>query len=44
MVFTMEKQSPTLVLFSDEVRFHLSRHVDFQNNKNWSAENPVLIH
>ena len=39
-----EKQSPTLVLFSEEVLFHLRGHVDFQNNQNWSAENPVLIH
>jgi len=44
MVCTMEKQSPTLILFSDEVRFYLSRHVDCQNNKKWSAKNPVLIH
>ena len=44
MVCTMEKQSLTLILFSDEVRFYLSRHVDLQNNKNWSARNPVLIH
>jgi hypothetical protein len=38
-----QPQSPTLILFS-EVRFYLSRHVDLQNNKNWSAKNPVLIH
>jgi hypothetical protein len=43
-VCTTEKQSPTLILFSDDIRFYLSRHVDLQDNKNWSAENPVLIH
>jgi len=43
-VCTEQKQSHTLILFSDEVWFYLSRHVDLQNNKYWSADNPVLIH
>jgi hypothetical protein len=35
---------PTLILFSDEARFHLSGYINSKNNRYWSAENPILIH
>jgi hypothetical protein len=32
------------VLFSNEVSFSLHAEVNYQNNRDWSAENPELIH
>jgi hypothetical protein len=34
---------PLLVYFLDEAWFHLSDHVNTQNNRHWSLENPGLI-
>ena len=34
---------PTLILFSGEAWFHLGGLVNSQNNRYWSAENPMLI-
>jgi hypothetical protein len=35
---------PQLVFFSDEAWFSLRGHVNSQNNRHWSAENPGVIH
>jgi hypothetical protein len=32
-----------LILFSDEVRFHLGEYLNSQNTRYWSAESPILI-
>lgn len=34
----------TLMLFGGGTSFHLSGYVNSQNNRYWSAENPMLIH
>jgi hypothetical protein len=38
------KVDSQLVLFSNEVSFSLHAEVNYQNNRDWSAENPELIH
>jgi hypothetical protein len=35
---------PTLYFMTDEAWFHLSGHVNFQNTRYWSAENPHNLH
>jgi hypothetical protein len=34
----------TFLCFSDEAWFHLNGYMNSQNNRNWSSENPMLLH
>jgi hypothetical protein len=40
----LERRHPILTLFSYDACFQINGIVNFQSNRHWSAENPMLIH